>query len=194
MKPSVPFSVSILGLSSLLVLVAAIAVRSSLPSPSAPQEATLVAPSSATTTSPVSGDTTTSTVPAFASAAFFDGDALKGLGPEWTFLDQTNVSVSSSVMAGTQDVRVSRIKVSGKDLQFQLTESKIVDGAVLKAALAKKTVKKSKIAGRDGYLVSNGFLLVGSSTTLFLHIEQSTTWPSSLSAELLSYIGTVRVP
>jgi hypothetical protein len=90
--------------------------------------------------------------------------------------------------------RVSHIKVQGKDIQLALYEANILDQKKVDAALRQKTVKKQSVAGRSGYLLSNGFFLAGSSTTLFIRDGLAKTWPTTLSAEVLSYIGTVRVP
>ena len=194
MKTPVPFSVSIVGLSLLLVVVSALAVRSSAP------RTVEISGTSATTTISQTAEPSiaaaTTTIPDFASAAFPDGDALKGLGADWTFIDQTTTDSTSTVMGlpGLYQTRVSEVKVNGKDIALLLAEASILDQKKLTAALKQKPVKQATIAGRKGYFLSNGFFLVGSSTTMFIKDDIAKTWPTTLSAEVLSYIGTVRVP
>lgn len=199
MKTPHSFSATMLGLCAILVLVSAVGIRLATPrvAPAAEQEG---ASTTGSATETVVG-TTASTVPDLTSAAYPDGDALKGLGADWTFVSQRTITEkSAAALPGTNATRESVIKIVGKETQLLLIESDIADQKKLDVALKAKNVKKLTIAKRNGYVVpangiagGTGFLLVGKNTTLLLQDSASAVWPKSLEPEILSYIATVNV-
>lgn len=140
-------------------------------------------------------------MPDLTSAAFPEGDALAGLGADWTYLRQTAFQDrSSAAMPGTSSTRQSVIKAVGKETQLLLEEANIIDRVRLDVALKEQEVAKTEVAGRGGYLVptadlagGTGLLLVGTSTTLLIQDATSAAWPRTVLPEVLSYIATVRV-
>ncbi len=145
--------------------------------------------------------TSSSTLPAFTSARFENGDPLKSLGPEWTFERQSEMSARDAApLNGIVAQRQSVVKVVGKQTELMLTEFNIVDKAILRASLAKKSVTKIAIAGRDGFIVpvpglegGTGFIIVGETTALLMEDGQSALWPQTSAPEILSYIANVSV-
>lgn len=199
MKNPLSHSASIFGLSAILVLVTSIGIRLGQLNAPAPSEEDTTS-TGQTATLPTE-ETTTSTIPDLTSAAFTDGDALKGLGTDWTFVRQDDISGQKPILSGTVVKRESVVKAVNKETQLVLTESDIVDQKKLDAALTAKGIKKFVIAGRDGYIIptgektkGTGFLLVGTNTTLLITDAASATWPSALEAAVLTYIATVHTP
>ena len=147
-------------------------------------------------------DAATSTVPDLTSASFPKGDALAGLGADWTYVRQTVLSEKSgSAFPGTFSTRESVIHEIGTKTDLVLEEGNIIDNAALQKGLQSKTVTKTQIAGRDAYLVpiasitgGTGLLLVGDTTTLQIQYSQSAEWPKQLDQAVLSYIATARLP
>lgn len=150
----------------------------------------------------VPASATSSTIPAFTSATVYDGDALKGLGPEWTFLRQTDLSEKSATsFAGTAPRRESVVKLVGKQVQLVLTELNVIDPKALRASITSQALTGTTIAGREGYVVSvpgltggTGFVLIGSTTALLFQDANVAQWPSELDPAVMSYIAAVRVP
>jgi len=144
----------------------------------------------------------TSTVPSFTSAAFGIGDPLTALGPEWTFLRQRMLGASDAPpLDGVSGFRESYVKVQGKEVGLLLSEYLVTDRVKLDAALASPDVRKSSVAGAEGYLVptadiggGTGLLLVGTTRVLLLQHGSSAGWPESPEPEILSYVANVRVP
>ena len=144
----------------------------------------------------------TSSAPALTSASFLYGDALAGLGADWTFVRQTELDGGSAAQVeGVSSTRQSVIKAIQSGATLVLEEANIRDQAKLDRSLKSTAVKPLTIAGRAGYLVpvisiagGNGFFLMGSSTTLLVQDADSASWPQTLSSEELSYIASVRVP
>lgn len=183
----VPFSVSLVSFSMLLVLASALAIRSSAPAPS-------VSSSSPLSASSVQ-DATTSTIPAFTSASYSDGDALKGLGPEWTVVEQHDFPKGTvGTMAGFTASRTTVVSLLATSTRLSVTEEALMDPPAFAAAVKKDKLQKIQIAGRDGYLIGGGFLLVGERTAVFFQQKDSSVWPTHPAAEVLAYIATVRVP
>ena len=116
----------------MLVMVGALIVRflpttSQIPAP-VPVKTTPV-----TTTAPVG-------VPEFTSAAFETGDALAGLGPEWTFLRQDALSgvADAKIPKGTSGIRETLVKLSSASSTMLLTELKIDDAKALRRHLRRR--------------------------------------------------------
>ncbi len=201
MKTPTSFSASIFGLSIILVLVTSIGIRLGLPRVSSTPPQNIAGEPAQNALQPTE-EASTSTIPDLTSAAFPDGDALKGLGADWTFVRQEDVSnKASNGLSGTRVMRESVISAVGKTTQLLLTESDIIDRKMLDAAVKAKDVKKVIISGRDGYLVPSldknggtGFLLVGTNTTLLIQDSASASWPKALDAAVLTYIATVHIP
>lgn len=167
-----------------------------------PQSSVRVAADAYVSSVATSTDGSASSVPAFTSAAFTSGDALKGLGPEWTYVRQSTLSPNMvGLIAGTAPTRETVVKLIGKDVGYFFEEADIQDPKVLDAALKGKDVHAVNIAERDGYLIpmgdiagGTGFLLKGATSILVIQDVNAATWPSELPSELLSYIHTVHVP
>jgi len=178
-----------------LVVVAALALRF-LPGKTSPSVSTGPGPIVASTT-----------VPLFTSAAFFDGDALHGVGPEWTFISQTNLSAQvpppANPFDGTIAAKMSVIRLTGKTTQLGLSEYSVSDRAALEKKLA--TYTQATSAGRQGYLVpvadeagSTGFAIVGTNAILLLQYGNSQSanfaaWPSDLEPEVQSLVASIQV-
>lgn len=137
------------------------------------------------------------------SAKFAEGDALKALGPNWTFLKQQDqMMMSMSFMDGTAPNRESVVRlISNPKVSLDLQESSIASQDMLDRALAAKDVKKTKVAGRDGYIVpmgslggGTGLVLTGSTTILIIQDANTEVWPENLDPEVAAYIAAVRVP
>lgn len=137
------------------------------------------------------------------SAKFASGDALQGLGANWTFLKQEDQRMlSMSFIAGTAPGRESVVQLVGNPkVSLTLEESYINDQKKLDAALAEKDVKKVTVAGREGYIVPMGSLaggtalvLKGSTTILIIQDTNTELWPEELDTEVATYIATARVP
>lgn len=148
----------------------------------------------------------TSSVPEFTSAKFFDGDLLHDVGPDWTFIAQTNLAHSTDYnpFDGTTPLQGAIIKLIGKNTELGLTEYSIMDAKTLEKKLGSYT--PSKVAGRDGYIVSagditgsTGFAIVGTNAVLFIQYGDArygnySAWPSQLEPEAQSFIASVQVP
>jgi len=202
MKISLSFPATLVALSALLVLMSALGIRASKPSVDISPYSFESVVGDWQERAQISDGSVTTTVPEFASASFPDGDALKGLGADWTFVRQDNVSGKlASALPGTEATRESVIKIVGKDTQLLLTEFEITDAKKLQASLKDASTKKVTVAERSGYIIptndiagGTGFLLVGDSTTLLFQDSRAAEWPKELESEILSYIATVRVP
>jgi hypothetical protein len=152
--------------------------------------------------SPSEGRVATSSVPDLTSSAFSEGDALVGLGADWTYISQTSFyGKSAAAINGISPFRQSVIKAVGKSTQLIIEENTMNDRKILDASLASKSVIKISVSGREAYLVplvdmagGTGLLLVGDKTALLLQDAVSADWPKTLEPEILSYIATVRVP
>jgi len=139
-------------------------------------------------------------VPEFTSATFNDGDALAGLGANWTYLRQTAVEPKAAPdLDGTKPTRESVAKLLAKPVELILNEAQITDAKKLATAL--KPYKKTTVAGRDGYLIpaadlagGTQFALVGTSTVLLIQGGTTAVWPEKLDPEVTIFIQTVRVP
>lgn len=179
-----------------LVLVAAMALRSA----SGPR------PSPGSGSGAVS-TTSESAVPAFTSARFADGDALSGLGPEWTYLWQKELGATDgSGIAGTTPKRQSLVKRSGQSALLLLTELEIADQTKLDKALRDTTVSATTVAGRDGYLIpiasltgGTALLLKGATSVLLIEYGEETygnmlPWPATIPSDVESYVASVRIP
>lgn len=145
----------------------------------------------------------TAGLPEPTSARFASGDALQGLGANWTFLKQEDQRMlSMSFVAGTAPGRESVVQlVSNPKVSLTLEESYINDQKKLDAALAEKDVKKVTVAKREGYIVPMGSLaggtalvLTGSTTILIIQDTNTELWPEELDPEVATYIATARVP
>jgi len=185
--------------SVLLVMVGALIVRflpttSRIPAPVPAKTAPV------TTPAPVG-------VPEFTSAAFQTGDSLAGLGPEWTFLRQDDLSgvANAKIPKGTSGVRETLVKLSDASSTMLLTELKIDDAKALEKALSVKAVVARTIAGRKGYVLpvasmtgGSAFMISGTSTALMLEYGEDPygnlmDWPKTVPAAIASFIATVKV-
>jgi hypothetical protein len=166
--------------------------------------------STRTTNSQASQTVATTTIPLFTSAAFFDGDIFHGVGPEWTFVSQSDLA-NASVPAynpfdGTTPVRNAVIKLVGKNAELSLTEYSIKDRDVLQKKLDTHVFPAMSLAGRDGFAVpaadesgSTGFALVGTNAVLFIeygNVQQSgmSQFPTNLEPEVQSFIAAIQIP
>lgn len=139
-------------------------------------------------------------VPEFTSAAFQSGDALSGLGANWTFLRQNEVGDSEKTdLDGTVLTRESVVKLAGKPIQLILSEAQIIDAGKLVKAL--KEFETKTVAGRTGYILpaadlagGTQFALVGTSTVLLVQDANAAQWPEQLDPEVSMYIQTALVP
>ncbi len=144
----------------------------------------------------------TSSVPAFTSTSFPAGDALLGLGPEWTFLRQEELSEKDGAwLPGTVPTRQSVVKLTTGQVQMFLVESRIQDQAALDMALADASIKRATVGGRDGYLVSLGdaqgsvaFALVGPTTVLLIQDGLVANWPKDPVPEVVSFVASLHLP
>jgi len=195
--PLVP-AVGILGI--LLVLAAALAIRFLPLRVRNPRVSSAAVPDQTVATTTADANDIS---PGFTSVRFAGGDALKGLGPNWTFIRQQDQrSMSRSFIDGTAPTRESVVRlISDPNVSLIIEESNIADRKMLDKALAAKDVKQSKIAGRDGFLVPMGDLaggqalvLTGTSTVLILQDANAALWPAKPNPEVLMYVGTVNVP
>jgi hypothetical protein len=154
------------------------------------------------TTGQPSGVAATSSVPAFTSATFPAGDSLLGLGPEWTFLRQEELSEKDGAwLAGTVPTRQSVARLITGNVQLFLVESRIQDQAALDKALTDPSVKRVSVAGRDGYLVpvgdaqgSTAFALMGQTTMLLIQDGLIANWPKDPAPEVLAYVASLHLP
>lgn len=137
------------------------------------------------------------------SATFSNGDSLRGLGANWTFISQQDQKMlSMSYIAGTAPDRESVVRlIANNKIGLVIQESRIVDRKMLDQALASKDVKKKTVAGKVGYLAPMGGLaggtalvLTGSSTVLILQDADAANWPDELNSEVEMYVRTVNVP
>lgn len=143
-----------------------------------------------------------STIPAFTSATIHGGDVFSGLGPEWTYLLQSDLKpIEGQWLAGSVPVRNAVVKVSGKETQMMLIEMRITDEAALKLALKNSTAHPLRVAGRDGYVIpmndsagGTGFALIGTNRILLIQSGTSYQWPVSIEPEIQSFIASVFVP
>jgi hypothetical protein len=139
-------------------------------------------------------------VPEFTSATFPDGDILKGLGPEWTYLRQSPLeSNDARALPGLTPNREALVKLAGESTEMSLAIYDIADHAKLDAALA--TYSTSTVSSRSGWVIplndisgGSGFLLVGSRSALLISLSGSAEWPSTLPAPVTSFITAIRVP
>ena len=163
-----------------------------------PEMATSANPQASST-----GSTVQPGLPEPTSAVFSDGDALKALGPNWSFIRQEDQkTMNASFIDGTAPNRESIVQLIGKpQVGLDIEESNIVNQKLLDKALAQKDIQKAKVAGRAGYLVpmgslegGNAFVLTGSSTILILQDTQTVMWPAEPDPEVATYIAAVRVP
>lgn len=152
---------------------------------------------------PNPGTTVPAGLPLPTSAKFASGDALGALGPNWTYLKQQDQKMlSMSFIDGTAPNRESVVQLIGNQkVGLDLQESSIASQEMLAKALARKEVKKTKVAGRDGYIVPMGNLgggtalvLTGSSSILIIQDANTEIWPDLLDPEVAAYIAAVRVP
>jgi hypothetical protein len=140
--------------------------------------------------------------PAFTSASFNGGDPFRSLGPEWTFLRQSDLTEKDGKwLAGTVPVREAVVKLIGKDVTMLLTELRITETAKLLQARSSGNVKKAKVAGRDGYMVpmqdmagGTAFAIVGQNRVLLIQHGESYLWPTGIEPEIANYIVSVDVP
>jgi hypothetical protein len=137
------------------------------------------------------------------SAAFVGGDALRGLGSNWTFVSQQDqMMLSMSYIAGTAPQRESVVRLikDGK-VGLVIQESRIIDQKMLDAVLKSKDAKEVKVAGKVGYIIpmggldgGNALLLAGPTTVLILQDAETANWPDELNPEVEMYVRTVNVP
>jgi len=137
------------------------------------------------------------------SAAFVGGDALRGLGSNWTFVSQRDqMMLSMSYFAGTAPQRESVVRlIKDGRVGLVIQESRIVDRKMLDAALKSQDFKETKVAGKSGYIIPMGgleggsaLLLTGESTVLILQDPETANWPDGLHPEVEMYVRTVNVP
>lgn len=136
--------------------------------------------------------------PQLESAKFTTGDALAGIGANWTFLEQSVLTGAEPArIPGTVPSRQSRLKHGDNVLQLVIHEAKKGNASVLEKALS--GYEKIGLAGREGYLVPDAsggasVLFVGSSSVLLLTGVPSVDWKKSLPEALTAYIATVNIP
>ncbi|MFA5186088.1 MAG: hypothetical protein WC551_06370 [Patescibacteria group bacterium] len=184
----------------LAVIATAVALRFMMV---AKPERIAVSPTPISTTQPSPATTVPAGLPLPTSAKFAEGDALKALGPNWTFLKQQDQKMMSmSFIDGTAPNRESVVQlINDPKVSLDLQESSIASQDMLDSALADKDVKKTKVAGREGYIVpmgslggGTGLVLTGSSTILIIQDANTEVWPDNLDPEVAAYIAAVRVP
>lgn len=137
--------------------------------------------------------------PQLQSAKFATGDALAGIGADWTFVEQNVLSgTETPTIPGTKPQRHTRLK-QGDDAQVQLVIDEAGKGDAAAFAKTLKGYTALSLAGREGYLVPNSsggdsFLLVGSTNIVLLTAVPQIDWKQPLSAPLAAYIATVNIP
>ncbi|MFZ2803804.1 MAG: hypothetical protein WA001_01130 [Patescibacteria group bacterium] len=183
-----------------LLAVAALAWRLTSPSFKQPGTSSMATVSSASSTDQSS--TSSSPIPAFTSARFDSGDALGALGPEWTFLRQTDTTDSNDYvpLAGMKSVRETVAKLIDKPTEMMFDEYTVMDAKALQQSLASPQVHKATINGRDGYIIpvggiagGTGFAIVGTDSVLLIQDANGAYWPTDVAPEVQSFIGAVRV-
>lgn len=148
---------------------------------------------------PVVQSASQSAVPEFTSAKFEGADIFRGLGPEWTYLRQTELGKSDgNWLAGTIPVREAVVKLVNKDVSMMLVELKVEDQTKLKTALQNSSIKTAKVAEHEGYIVpmndiagGTAFALIGSDKVLLIQHGKSSEWPSQVEPEIMSFIASL---
>lgn len=137
--------------------------------------------------------------PQLQSAKFATGDALAGIGADWTFVEQQVLAGDgTSPVAGTTLQRHTRLKQgTTEESQLLIDEMRIEQKASFEKAVA--SYARISLAGRDGYLVPNtsggdSLLLVGPSNAILLTAIPQPDWKQALSPALAAYIATVNIP
>jgi len=142
-------------------------------------------------------------LPAPTSAHFQDGEPLQSLGPNWSFVrQQDQMMLSMSYFSGTAPTRESVVRlIEDEKIGLIIEESRIVDGKMMRQALAKPENKQVKVGDREAYLVpmgglegGNALLIAGTSTVLILQDANAAFWPDELHPEVQIYISSVNVP
>lgn len=177
-----------------LIVVTALSLRFAVPSAENNQEPTKSA-------APIS-----QSIPAFTSASFETGDALSSLGPEWTFVRQSETQgKTASTLSGMMPTRETLVHLSGKQTVMLITELKVTDATAMKKAVTTASIQPLTIVGRSGYLVpvpsltgGSAFLLTGTSTALMLEYGEDrngplTQWPKDVPEAIQSYISVVKM-
>ncbi len=139
-------------------------------------------------------------IPEFTSTTFADGDLMKGLGPEWTYLRESELEADDArALPGLIPDREAVVKLAGEPVEMTLTEFDIEDQTKLDAALAASV--SSTVQTRTGWMVplndiagGEGFLLVGSRSALLISLSGSAEWPTELPSAVASFIDAIRVP
>lgn len=139
-------------------------------------------------------------IPEFASTTFVDGDVLKGLGPEWTYLRQSRIEAGDArALPGLTPDRESVVKLLGQPVEMTLSEYDIEDQEAFDLAIF--THVTSTVGTRTGYIVplndiagGEGFLLVGTRSVLLISLAGSAKWPSIVPEAVVTFISAIRVP
>ncbi len=137
--------------------------------------------------------------PQLESSKFSTGDALSGIGANWTFIDQAILTASDAKprFAGTSPQRQTMMKQAESGLQMQVYEAKVIDTASFTKATA--SAERMNIAGREGYLVpdssgGSALLLTGPGSIIVLTPVPNLDWKAPLPEALTAYIATVSIP
>ncbi|MCC7357805.1 hypothetical protein IT408_04890 [Candidatus Uhrbacteria bacterium] len=137
-------------------------------------------------------------LPQLESSKFSNGDALSGIGGNWTFLDQAVLDGSTTKprFAGTVPQRQTMMKLAEGELKLQVYEAKIVDTIAFQKELL--SAEKINIAGREGYLVpdisgGSSLLMKGSDSIVVLTVIPNFDWKNRLPDALSAYIATVSI-
>ncbi len=136
--------------------------------------------------------------PQLDSSTFTVGDALVGVGGNWTYIEQSTLTGKEApLIAGTTPTRQSRLKAIEGDQQMALHEARISDDVVFDAARSKHEMVKigereaRLVLGKDG---SSRLLLAGQTTIVLITPSPLIDWKQKLPEVVATYIASVRIP
>jgi hypothetical protein len=137
----------------------------------------------------------TGTLPDLTSATFASGDALTGLGADWTFIQQEEYSADvTSTLPGIRPARRTLVKELAGTTELMIEEAVLLGQGEFVQTLKEQTT----LGGREVYLLNESphryLVLVGKTSALLIEYSDHRAWKDPLPPAVASYVATVRVP